>query len=70
MPSKQKWTVHDIPDLTGKTIIVTGANSGLGYETTCALASKHATIIMACRNPEKAKNAEEKIKQQIPGAKL
>ena len=45
-----KWTKQDIPDMTGKIVIITGANSGLGLESTKALAAKGATVVMACRN--------------------
>ncbi len=64
------WTLEDIPDLTGKIMIVTGANSGLGFETTRELANKGAKVIMACRNKEKAKAAKRKIEQAVPHAKL
>ncbi|AFA75009.1 putative oxidoreductase, short-chain dehydrogenase/reductase family [Gordonia polyisoprenivorans VH2] len=48
------WSTHDIPDQTGRTFIVTGANSGLGAETTKALVGAGAEVIMACRNTAKA----------------
>jgi NAD(P)-dependent dehydrogenase (short-subunit alcohol dehydrogenase family) len=51
------WTAADIPDLSGKLAIVTGANSGLGLETTRALARRGAKVIMACRTPSKAEAA-------------
>jgi len=47
--SKHKWTTENIPDLTGKVIIVTGGNSGLGYESVKAFAGKGAEIILTCR---------------------
>ncbi len=65
-----KWTFENIPDLTGKLIIVTGANSGLGYWTTFHLASHHAEVIMACRDTIKGKKAAEKIRSGAPGARL
>ena len=55
------WTLQDVPDLDGKTIIVTGANSGLGLEVTRALTLRGAKVIMACRNPEKAEKARSAI---------
>ncbi|WP_282784952.1 MULTISPECIES: oxidoreductase [unclassified Nocardia] len=48
------WDIGDIPDLTGRTYIVTGANSGLGAATTRALTGAGARVIMACRNEVKA----------------
>jgi NAD(P)-dependent dehydrogenase (short-subunit alcohol dehydrogenase family) len=45
-----KWTTADIPDQSGKTIVVTGANSGLGLEATKALVANGATVVAACRN--------------------
>ena len=66
----QKWTQQDIPNLTGKVIIVTGANSGLGLESTKALAGKGATVIMACRNPQKAEKAKAEVLALHPKASL
>ncbi len=64
------WTMNDIPDLQGRVALVTGANSGLGLETTRALAAHGAHVIMACRNSEKAREATTNIKQAVPGASL
>lgn len=66
----QKWTTANIPDLSGKLALVTGANSGLGYETTLALAAKNAEVIMACRNLEKGNAALTQIQNENPNAKL
>jgi NAD(P)-dependent dehydrogenase (short-subunit alcohol dehydrogenase family) len=52
---------EDVPDLTGKVIIVTGANGGLGYEATRAFLRKGATVVMACRNPQRAQDALEQL---------
>ena len=64
------WSEADIPDQTGRTAVVTGANGGLGFETARALAAKGATVAMAARNQEKAKAAEEAILEQHPDARL
>jgi NAD(P)-dependent dehydrogenase (short-subunit alcohol dehydrogenase family) len=67
---KDNWTATDIPDLTGKVIIVTGANSGIGFEEIKQFARKGARTIMASRNLIKAKKAAEKIRKKIPNAKI
>ena len=64
------WTRDNIPNLNGKVFVVTGANSGIGYESSLALAEKGATVVMACRNAEKAQQAMEKIKAAVPAAKV
>src|SRR5215471_15957673 len=64
------WTTADIPDLHGYSALVTGANSGLGLETTRALATKGAHVVMACRNLEKGRAAQASLEQSIPGAQL
>ncbi|MEL7235186.1 MAG: SDR family NAD(P)-dependent oxidoreductase, partial [Chloroflexota bacterium] len=65
-----KWTQNDIPDLTGKLVVITGANSGLGFESTKAIAAKGATIVMACRNMEKGEKARQDVLKLEPGATL
>lgn len=64
----EKWTTENIPDMTGKVIIVTGGNSGIGFEAAKEFARKGATTILACRNTEKAKKAITKIQKKIPDA--
>jgi len=64
------WTAEDIPDLAGKTAIVTGANSGIGYEIALALACKGAGVILACRNKDKGEAAVRRIAQEVPEAKV
>jgi hypothetical protein len=46
-----RWTLDSMPALTGRTVLVTGANTGLGYETALASAGKGATVVIACRTP-------------------
>ena len=64
------WSTDNIPALTGKTVLVTGANSGLGYESSRALARSGAHVIMACRNPAKAEAAASAIRSESPEASL
>lgn len=65
-----RWTAEDIPDLTGKVAIVTGANSGIGYEMARALAGKDATVILACRDKEKGEAAVRQLAHEYPPAKI
>jgi NAD(P)-dependent dehydrogenase (short-subunit alcohol dehydrogenase family) len=50
-----RWTAADVPDQHGRTVVVTGANSGLGAEVTRVLAGAGARVIMACRDPDRAR---------------
>jgi NAD(P)-dependent dehydrogenase (short-subunit alcohol dehydrogenase family) len=63
------WTADDIPDQSGKTAIVTGANSGLGYQTTLGLARKGAHVILAARSPARGAAALERLRAD-PDARL
>ena len=60
------WTFASIPDQTGRVAIVTGANTGIGFETARALAKKGATVIMACRDSGKAAAAAARIHAEQP----
>lgn len=62
------WTAADIPDQTGRTAVITGANTGLGYETARALAAKGAHVVLAVRNLDKGKAAADLIVRRYPGA--
>jgi NAD(P)-dependent dehydrogenase (short-subunit alcohol dehydrogenase family) len=64
----KRWTAAGMPRQTGRLVIVTGANSGLGYETALELARAGANVIVASRSVAKGQAAVEKIKAQIPGA--
>lgn len=65
-----EFTLDQVTSQKGRTIIVTGANAGLGYETALALAKKEAHVILACRNEQKAEKAKEKILKEVPDANL
>ncbi len=62
------WTAADIPDQTGRVAVVTGANTGLGYETAAALADKGARVVLAVRNLDKGKDAAARIAATSPGS--
>jgi NAD(P)-dependent dehydrogenase (short-subunit alcohol dehydrogenase family) len=64
------WTANDIPDLTGRTAVVTGANGGLGLETARELARNGAHVVMAARDPGKTAAAEASIRDALPNASL
>jgi len=64
------FTTAQIPDLTGRTAVVTGANGGLGLETAKALAAKGALVVMAARNQDKAAEAAATIRAEAPQAAL
>lgn len=68
--ANSNWTTSDIPDLTGKVIIVTGANSGIGYEAAKEFARKGAQTILACRSVDKAQRALNQIRAEVPNAKV
>jgi NAD(P)-dependent dehydrogenase (short-subunit alcohol dehydrogenase family) len=66
----KKWTLDRMPDQTGRVAIVTGANTGIGFETAAVLAAKNAKVVMACRNRQKAEDAIERIRERTPNAEL
>jgi len=61
---------ESIPDLTGRTTVITGANGGLGLETAKAFAARGAHVVMAVRNQGKAEKAVAEITAEVPGASL
>jgi NAD(P)-dependent dehydrogenase (short-subunit alcohol dehydrogenase family) len=65
-----KWTTADIPDQTGRVAVITGANTGLGYETAAALADHGAHVVLAVRNLDKGKDAAARITALSPGAEV
>jgi NAD(P)-dependent dehydrogenase (short-subunit alcohol dehydrogenase family) len=61
-----KWTTADIPDQTGRVVVITGANTGLGYETARALVERGAHVVLAVRNLDKGKDAAARITASGP----
>ncbi len=64
------YTEASVPDLSGKTAVVTGANGGLGLETARVFAARGAEVVMAARNREKAADAAAKIRAEEPDASV
>ena len=64
------WTFADIPDQTGRTAIVTGANTGIGLETARMLALRGATVVLACRSAEKGEAARARIQAEEPAGSV
>ena len=60
----------DVPDQLGRTILMTGANTGIGYEAARVLAARGARVLLGCRSPEKGTAALERIKARSPDANL
>lgn len=65
-----QWNFDSIPDQSGRTVIVTGANTGIGYETARALARKGAKVTLACRDINKANAAVERIQAEKPAGSV
>jgi NAD(P)-dependent dehydrogenase (short-subunit alcohol dehydrogenase family) len=65
MTMSEQWTESDIPDQKGRVAVVTGANTGLGFETARALAARGATVVLAVRDVEKGKKAAARISGDV-----
>ncbi len=63
------WTADDIPDQSGRTAIVTGANAGLGYQVAVQLARKGAFVLLAARDPGRGAAALERLRGQAPASR-
>ncbi|RKO88928.1 hypothetical protein BDK51DRAFT_18031 [Blyttiomyces helicus] len=70
LTSPPGYSASDIPDLTGKVAIVTGANSGLGYITALELARQHATVFMGCRSADRGTQAVEQVRAETGNANV
>jgi NAD(P)-dependent dehydrogenase (short-subunit alcohol dehydrogenase family) len=67
---KTKWTSENIPSQAGRRVVITGANSGIGFEAALELARKGAELILPARTQAKAEDAVSRILQQVPQARL
>jgi NAD(P)-dependent dehydrogenase (short-subunit alcohol dehydrogenase family) len=68
MPAR--WTTADIPDQTGRTLLITGANAGIGYHQARELAAKGATVLLASRDLKRGRAARDRIMAIAPGARV
>ena len=66
--TKHKWSEDDVPDQSGRVVVVTGSNTGLGLDTARVLAECGAQVVLAVRNVDKGEAACEKIRQSVPDA--
>ncbi len=66
--TKSKFTANDIPSQRGRRVLITGANSGIGFEAALELARRGAEVILPARSPEKANDAIDRIRREVPGA--
>ncbi len=64
------WTADDVPPQKGRVAIVTGANSGLGFETAKVLAARGARVVLACRSPARAEGALASLRAAYAGAEV
>jgi NAD(P)-dependent dehydrogenase (short-subunit alcohol dehydrogenase family) len=68
--NSDKWTGNDVPDQHGRTAVITGANTGIGFEAAKVLAARGASVVLAVRNLDKGKDAATRIAEAAPGAEV
>ncbi|MFA9517458.1 oxidoreductase [Halopenitus sp. H-Gu1] len=64
------WSISEMPDQSGRTVVITGANSGLGFEATKAFARKGAHVVMACRDLDRARSARDDVASSVDDPSL
>ena len=65
-----KWTAGNLPELGGKLAVITGGNSGIGFEAARLLLGKGAHVVIACRDPERGQDALRRLREAEPGGKI
>ena len=68
--TREEWTADEMGDMTGNTVVVTGANSGLGFEAAKQFATHGASVVLACRDTERGTEAGERIREDAPETPL
>lgn len=68
--AKQPWTAEQIPSQEGRRVLITGANSGIGFETALELARKGAEVVLPARSQQKAEDAAARIRARVPSASV
>ena len=63
-----RWTAEQLPDLSGRAAVVTGANSGIGWHVAIELARHGVHVVLACRDVERGKQAADRIRSRVPAA--
>ena len=66
----EKWRQKNLTDLRGMRAVITGANSGIGFETARGFLFGGAAVLLACRNPLRAKEAADRLLAEFPGANV
>lgn len=70
MNQNRPWSIDDIAHQHGRRVIITGANSGIGYHTAAILARKGAEVVLACRDGQRGADARARLQREMPGTRL